>query len=68
VIVGNNFGGPTDKPLRRAEEDASKMADVLAQLGDVRADDLFLLRGRGHADLQSAGGAGGVPGQVLRRR
>lgn len=54
VIVGNNAGGPTDKPLRWAEEDAAKMADVLAQLGDVRAEDLFLLRGRGHADLRTA--------------
>lgn len=54
VIVGNNVGGRTDRPLRWAEEDASKMADVLAQLGDVRAEDLFLLRGRGHADLETA--------------
>jgi hypothetical protein len=54
VVVGNNAGGPTDKPLRWAEEDASKVADVLVQLGDVTGDDLQLLRGHGQADLRAA--------------
>jgi hypothetical protein len=50
IIVGNNAGGPLDKPLHYAEEDATKVADVLAQLGDVHADDLLLLKGRGKKD------------------
>ena len=54
VIVGNNNGGPTEKPLHYAEEDAAKVADVLAQLGDVHADELFLLKGRGKDELKEA--------------
>ncbi len=54
VIVGNNNGGPTETPLHYAEEDASKVADVLAQLGDVHADELFLLKGRGRDELKEA--------------
>lgn len=52
VVIGNNVGGPTDKPLHYAEEDATKVADVLAQLGDVQAEDLFVLKGRGRDDLK----------------
>ncbi len=51
IVVGNNAGGPADKPLRYAEEDATKVADVLSQLGDVHADSLFLLRGQGRSEL-----------------
>jgi caspase domain-containing protein len=54
IVVGNNAGGPTDKPLHYAEEDATKMADVLAQLGDVHGEHLFLLKGRGRKDLESS--------------
>jgi len=54
IVVGNNAGGPTDKPLHYAEEDATKMADVLAQLGDVHPEHLFLLKGRGRGDLRSS--------------
>ena len=54
IVVGNNAGGPTEKPLHYAEEDATKMADVLAQLGDVHAEHLFLLRGRGRGDLKTS--------------
>src|SRR5438128_1157399 len=54
IVVGNNAGGPTEKPLHYAEEDASKMADVLAQLGDVHAEHLFLLKGRRRGDLQAS--------------
>jgi hypothetical protein len=51
IVVGNNAGGPAEKPLRYAEEDATKVADVLSQLGDVPADALFLLRGQGRSAL-----------------
>ena len=54
IVVGNNAGGPTEKPLHYAEEDATKVADVLAQLGDVHAEHLFLLKGRGRGDLQAS--------------
>jgi Caspase domain len=52
VVVGNNAGGSSDKPLHYAEEDSVKVADVLAQLGDVHAENLFLLKGLGRKDLQ----------------
>lgn len=51
VVIGNNAGGPSDKPLRYAEEDANKVADVLSQLGDVPPDSLVLLRGQGRSEL-----------------
>ncbi|HEX4386657.1 MAG TPA: caspase family protein, partial [Myxococcales bacterium] len=54
IIAGNNTGGPLEKPLHYAEEDASKVADVLAQLGDVHPDDLLLLKGQGRKELQEA--------------
>lgn len=54
LVVGNNAGGPLDKPLHYAEDDASKVADVLAQLGDVPSPDLLVLRGRGRKELKEA--------------
>ena len=57
IVLGNNAGGPLDKPLHYAEEDAGKMADVLAQIGDVRSSDLFVLVSglRGAADVSGDG-------------
>jgi Caspase domain len=46
VVVGHNTGGATERPLRYAEEDAAKMADVLVELGEVAPENLFLVRGR----------------------
>lgn len=46
VVVGHNTGGATERPLRYAEEDAAKMADVLVELGEVSPEHLFLVRGR----------------------
>jgi hypothetical protein len=68
VVLGNNGGGATDKPLHYAEEDATKVADVLAQLGDVPAPNLFVLKGRGRADLQEAlSRAGGLVAKYRRQ-
>ena len=57
IVLGNNAGGPLDKPLHYAEEDAGKMADVLARIGDVRSSDLFVLVSglRGAADVSGDG-------------
>lgn len=46
VIVGNNAGNAEQTPLRYAETDAGKLARVLAELGGVAPEDLFLLQGR----------------------
>jgi hypothetical protein len=52
VLVGNNVGGGARPPLRFAETDASKLARVLEELGDVAAEDLFLLQGKGLTQLR----------------
>lgn len=52
IVVGNNAGDASEKPLHYAEEDALKIADVLTQLGDVHEGNLFLLKGGGKRALQ----------------
>ncbi len=54
VIVGNNAGAAEQTALRYAEVDASKLARVLAELGGVAPDDLFLLQGKNLAALTDA--------------
>ncbi len=54
LVVGNNAGGGDLPPLRYAESDASKVARVLVELGQVDADDLVLLQGRPVADVEAA--------------
>ncbi|MBI4510661.1 MAG: caspase family protein [Deltaproteobacteria bacterium] len=43
VVVGNDHGAPTDVVLRFAQADALRVAQVLRELGGVRADDLMIL-------------------------
>jgi hypothetical protein len=43
VLVGNNAGGPGQTPLRFAEDDAHRIADVLHELGHYDAGDIHLL-------------------------
>ncbi|MCC6336984.1 MAG: caspase family protein [Myxococcales bacterium] len=54
IVVGNNAGSGDLPPLRFAENDAGKMARVLVELGDVTAEDVQLLQGRGVGDLERA--------------
>ncbi len=54
VIAGNNIGVGRRPPLRFAETDARKMAEVFSELGGVGRDDLFLLPGRSAAELRAA--------------
>ncbi|MEW5743446.1 MAG: caspase family protein, partial [Myxococcota bacterium] len=54
IVVGNNAGSGDMPPLRFAESDAGKMARVLVELGDVTAEDVLLLQGRGVAELERA--------------
>lgn len=46
VVVGHNTGGASERPLRYAEDDAGKLADVLVELGDVDRARLFVVRGK----------------------
>jgi hypothetical protein len=52
VVVGNNVGSGSRPTLRYAEEDATRMAQVLVELGGIDPADLFLLRGRSLAAVQ----------------
>jgi len=47
ILIGNNRGAPDELPLRYAESDASKMHDVLKDLGGFPPEDMVLLRGEG---------------------
>lgn len=43
LVVGANAGWSSDRPLRYAEEDAHRVADVLVELGGVAPGDVKLL-------------------------
>jgi hypothetical protein len=45
VVVGNNLGSGGDAPLHYAESDAARVAEVLREVGDVKPENLVLLRG-----------------------
>ncbi len=44
VVIGTNQGDFDERRLQYAEADASRVADVLARLGGVAAEDIILLR------------------------
>jgi hypothetical protein len=54
VIIGNNVGHHQERPLEFAERDASRMADVLTSVGDVRPDQLVLVQGATAATARQA--------------
>lgn len=54
VIIGNNLGGPEDVTLRYAEDDATKVYEVLEHLGGFRPEDMLLLRGRSADEVRDA--------------
>jgi hypothetical protein len=52
LVVGSNAGSSARPRLRYAEQDAGKMARVLAELGGFERGDVHLQQGRGLADLR----------------
>ncbi len=54
VIVGSNRGDAAHAPLRYAEQDATKMGAVLAELGGLSPEDVLLLRGPTVAAVRGA--------------
>jgi hypothetical protein len=54
VVVGSNRGKPTHAPLRFAEQDASKFASVLGELGGLAPADVLLLRGPTPTEVRAA--------------
>ncbi|MDD5305715.1 MAG: caspase family protein [Deltaproteobacteria bacterium] len=54
VVVGNNLGLPRSEPLRYAERDAERMADLLVEIGGVARENMTLLLGEGPDAVRSA--------------
>jgi len=54
VVVGNNAGLGEQPPLRYAETDAAKLAQVLRELGGFAPADVALLRGVAPAAVEAA--------------
>jgi hypothetical protein len=75
VLVASNVGGAGQAPLRFAEDDARRMADVLRELGHYADADVRVLLHPGAADVTSAldelaakvkaGAAAGEPSEVV---
>jgi hypothetical protein len=61
VVVGSNRGNAAHAVLRYAEQDATKLAAVLGELGGLAPSDLLLLRG------PSAGAVRGALDEAARR-
>ena len=43
VVIGNNFGDPTEVGLRYAQRDAQSVAEALRRLGDVPSERITTL-------------------------
>lgn len=54
VIIGNDRGRAGDVPLRYAETDATRVHDVLLELGDFSPLNTVLLRGQSAGQVRSA--------------
>jgi hypothetical protein len=54
LVVGSNQGGPGQGPLRYAERDARRMAELMTQLGGYRSDRVELLEQPGREQLLQA--------------
>jgi hypothetical protein len=54
IVAGNNVGLARSEPLKYAQRDAARMAELLREIGGVSEENLFLLRGGGPGDLREA--------------
>jgi hypothetical protein len=54
VVIGSNRGEATHAPLRFAEQDATKLAAVLTELGGLTSSDMLLLRGPKVVEVRAA--------------
>lgn len=54
LVIGANEGSGDDLPLRFAEQDAGRVADVLRSLGDIDPANLVVLRGANAGDVRQA--------------
>ncbi|MHB8420580.1 MAG: caspase family protein [Myxococcales bacterium] len=54
LVVGDDEGGAGTRPLRYAQRDAARIADILGRLGGVRPEDMRLLVDAGAAQVRKA--------------
>jgi hypothetical protein len=54
LVVGNNIGDDIDLPLRFAESDAARMAEVLQEIGGYRAENVVVARSMDGAGVRRA--------------
>lgn len=54
VIIGNNTGAADEQPLRYAETDASRIYEVLRELGGYNPTQMLLLRGENAETVRSS--------------
>jgi hypothetical protein len=54
ILVGNNAGSGRQPALRFAEDDAERLASVLAELGAFDRQDLWVLKGAGTEPVRAA--------------
>ena len=66
VVVGVNDGVPGDEPLLFATSDASRVADVLEELGDVPSENIVRLRDVDAGRLQDS--LEDLAGRIERRK
>ena len=52
MVIGNDLGQPPDAALSYAETDATRMAEVLQEVGGVRPENLIALRGQDAATVR----------------
>ena len=54
LSIGQDIGAPGDQPLRYAERDAERFAQVLTSLGEVALERAYLLRAASAEDVRRA--------------
>ncbi len=54
VVAGNDLGAPTDPPLRFAQRDAVRIAQVLTEVGGIARRDVLMVIGGDPAALRAA--------------
>jgi hypothetical protein len=54
ILVGNNDGAPENPPLRFAQDDAERFKQALLAVGGLSEETIWLLTGKGLAELEDA--------------
>src|SRR5262245_63677282 len=54
VVIGDNRGASDEQPLRYAESDAQRFADLLGDVGGVPGENQVVLRGKSADEVRRA--------------